>query len=236
MSIFSRFFGGDINSRRNKTAPKPNPALDCIRSNPQNQTSSTLIAALPNLSLILLTEARSFAKRLGVNSELLAECILDFELLGLFNKVLEYTHDKALASLYVDSVIFEATGKEPSGVPSSAEFQLGGTENYRGIAKYMKAPDYFHVSSPQAWLLGKEYSRIKTGNALDFAYGAGVAIFVPLILETGAITFEIIEELGTLSPDTDSRGLTLEKALRSIDPNKAEKICSKWVEAARSQK
>lgn len=170
-----------------------------------------------------------------MKSVALSECILDLELLSIFNKTLEYAQDKALASIYVDAIIFEATGKEPGGVPSREEFEFGGTEKYRGIAKYGAAPNYFKVSSPYAWLFGKEYSRIKTGSAMDFAYVAAVRTFVTHILETGALAFEIIEELGTFRPSRPQNGLTLEEAMRSIDPSKAEKVCSKWMKRARSE-
>jgi hypothetical protein len=235
MSLFSKIFGGNKESIPTGLAPTSNPALEYIRSIPQNQITKTLIEALPNLSLLLLTESRDFAKRLGMKSVLLSECILDLELLSVFNKALEFTQDKALASACVDAIIFEATGREPSGVPGREQFEFGGTENYRGIAKYVMAPDYFKVPSPNAWLFGKEYSRIKTGSALDIAHIAGVRAFVTRILETGALAFEIIEELGAIRPSRPQSGLTLEEAMRSIDPDKANAFCLKWMNNVRSK-
>jgi hypothetical protein len=223
MSILSKLLGGKI-----KPSPKANPALEYIQSMPQNYTTETLIAALPNISVALFTEAKQLAKTIGVHSELFAECILDLELVGGFKKAVEFTKSKALASAYMDSIIIEVTGKDPRKVPSELEFKTCGTENYRGIAKYTRAEAHFNVSSPHAWLFGKEYSHLKTGNAMDFAYVAGVGAYVPSILETGDVLFELIVDLSSLRLDGSRESLTLEKILRSLDADRAQQVCARW--------
>lgn len=195
---------------------------------PQSYITETLVAAFPNISVALFTEAKHLAETIGVNSRLFAECILDLELLGGFKRAVEFTKDKALVSAYMDAIIFEVTGEDPSKVPSELEFKTGGTEKYRGLAKYTMAEVHFNVSSPHAWLFGKEYSQIKTGNALDFANVAGVGTFVPNILETGDVLFELIVDLSTLRFDGSGESLTLERILRSLDAVRAQQVCARW--------
>jgi hypothetical protein len=160
---------------------RKNPALEFIRSMPQNRITESLIAALPNISDALISEAKKTAKTLEVDDYLFVECVLDLELLGGFNKAIEFTRDKGLASAYVDAIIFSLTTSDPSAVPSEMEFKVGGTEKYRGIAKYAMAKDHYNVSFPEAWLFGKEYSQLKSGNAMDFAYVASAGAVVPCL-------------------------------------------------------
>jgi hypothetical protein len=172
------------------TDSKHNPALDHIKSMPPTPITETLITVLPGLSSALLSEAQISAKVLSLEDRRFVMCILDLELFGGFNKALEFTHDDELASIYIDAIVFNLTAEDPSRVPSEMDFRLGGTENFRGIAKYAKAKDYFNVSFPEAWMFGKEYSQIKTGNALDFAYVASVSPVVVTIIEKGALLFQ----------------------------------------------
>lgn len=166
-----------------------NPPLDYIRSMPKTQITETLIAALPQLSAELFFEAQRAAKELDLNDVKFVECILDLELVGGFDKILEFTGDKRLASAYVDAIVLSLTGGTCT-LPSEMEFRDGGTEAHRGIAKYVAAGDYIDVSFPEAWLFGKEYSQIKSGNAKDLGNIASVAPVVVIILKAGATIFQ----------------------------------------------
>jgi hypothetical protein len=99
---------------------------------------------------------------------LLRECIFDLELVGGLDEVVAYTGDIGLASCYIDAVLFQATGKEPTE-PTEAQYLCEGTHTCRGLAKYSNAKDYFKVSDPAGWLFGKEYAAILSGSAKDIA-------------------------------------------------------------------
>jgi hypothetical protein len=167
-----------------------NPALDQITQMPKSDVTIALLTAISKLTKNLYSEANTHARALGVKDHMFAECVLDLELLGGFDKVLLFTGDKALASTYIDAIVFMATNKNPSELPTELEFRSLGTEHYRGIAKYAMAGTYFNVSNPVAWLFGKEYSKIKTGNANDFAYVAPIGPSALTIQRTGAIIVE----------------------------------------------
>jgi hypothetical protein len=147
-------------------------------------------AAFSSISSSLLSETGKLAQDLGLSDRLFVECVLDLELAGGLDKTVEFTGDKALASAYIDAIVFDLTGKDPSALPSDLEFQEGGTEGYRGVAKYAMTRRYFNIPSPEAWLFGKEYSRIKTGNAKDLAQIAFIRPAFSVIIETGASIFE----------------------------------------------
>jgi hypothetical protein len=216
------------------STPQANPALDQIRSIPQTKVTKTLIAALPNLSLALITEARRFAGLMGANSELLAECILDLELLGGFERVVKYTNDRELASALIDAVVFEVTGKDPSNVPGDEDIKINGTQRYRGIIKYKIAQAKFGIE--RAWLFGKEYSWIRSGNAMDIAYVGAVREFAAHILQTGALLFDLIDEMGTVGRLGNDEALPLEKVLSSIDRNRANEVCARWLKEGSPKK
>lgn len=169
---------------------KPNPALNYIKALPQDRVAETLLAAFTQLCATLVKESKSSAKTLGVDDPQFAECVLDLLLLGGFDKVFEFARDKALASAYIDAIVFNVTNSNPSEIPDDLEFEIGGTERYRGIAKYALAKDHYKLAFPEAWLFGKEYSMLKSGNANDFAYVASVGPVVTTIMKTGALIFE----------------------------------------------
>lgn len=169
---------------------KPNPALQYIMSMPQDHITETLITELPAISKRLRSEAAQSAKILGLNDPRFVDCILDLELFGGFDKVLEFTQDKALASAYIDAIVFSTTSGDPGAIPTDIEFQEGGTEDYRGIAKYEMAKEHFKLAAPEIWLFGKEYSSIETGNAKDFAYVASIGPAARTIMGDGALIFQ----------------------------------------------
>jgi len=162
-----------------------NQALELIKQMPQSNVTSKLVSALPNLAGELYSEARNWAKTLEFSNSLLADCVLDLELVGGFDSVATFAKDMELASLYLDAIVFSATGINVSGIPDEWEYRDTGTEKYHGIAKYSLAKKYFSVGDPDGWLFGKEYSRIVTGNA-DITHIFSVAIATLRIRKHGA--------------------------------------------------
>jgi hypothetical protein len=172
MSFMTKLFG---------SKPKENYALDMINASfGGRQETRHLVKALPGLAANLygLAEqgASEMTKRLKGRDprRLLAECIFELELVGGFDEVAVYSGDVALASFYVDALLFQATGLRPSPEPVAAHYLGEGTHTCRGIAKYRKAKDYFKVADPSGWLFGEEYSAIVSGNAKDIAHIAAV--------------------------------------------------------------
>ena len=201
-----------------------NPALEHIKSLPGNETNWKLIAALPDLADALYSEARKAARQLDSLNSLLVECILDLELVGGFEKISGFTSDFELASIYVDAIVFQATDKNPSGVPSEVEFRISGTENYRGITKYSLASKFFNVADPVAWLFGKEYSKIKSGDANNFAYVAPTGPLSLTIRQNGAWITQLAltgtgpsqEEIDAFSAASARASKALEELIKSM--------------------
>jgi hypothetical protein len=106
----------------------------------------------------------SFFSRLLCSSsnkrKLLALCILDLELCTYFSAVFSYCKDKELASLLVDSLLYQATGHEASS-PNESQILDEGTHNNRGIHKYMLSKQQFkHIGDIEAWVFGKDVAAI----------------------------------------------------------------------------
>ena len=209
MSIFSRF--------RNKNAVW-NPALEHIRSLPQNSVTTKLITALPSLADALHHEAKKQAETLRSSDALLAECLLDLELVGGFDRIVGFTNDNDLASIYVDAIIFCATNKNPGGIPDEMEFKATGTEQYHGIAKYSLAAKYFKVGDPIAWLFGKEYSKIVTGSPNDLAYVAPVWPLTLTARQKGAwITEYALTGRAPSKEERESFSALLDQSIKNLD-------------------
>lgn len=166
MSIISKIFGPG--SAKGKEA-EDNPALTFIKSAPQDRVTEALVTAFPAICGALLDGAKKNAERIGLTDALFVQCIIDLELLGGFDIVVGFTGDNRLASAYIDAIVFDLTGKNPSIIPSETELWSGGTEKYRGVAKYIMAKDSFQLPRPEAHLFGKEYSQIRTGSPADLA-------------------------------------------------------------------
>src|SRR5208282_2228022 len=95
--------------------------------------------------------------------------VFDLELVGGFDRIMEFARSREIASAFADALVFEAFGKNPSAVPTEEDYRLYGTEEFRGIAKYALAPRYF-PGDAVAYLFGKEYAKVVSGSASDFAY------------------------------------------------------------------
>jgi hypothetical protein len=136
-----------------------NPALDELKRLPQAAITAGLIAAIPGLASELYVEAKKQASSLGIHDANFVECVFDLELVGAFEKVMTFTDDRNLVSLFVDAMVFHATGKTPS-TPSHVEISSGETSGHRGIAKYALATKHSSsgVPDPGAWLFTKEFT------------------------------------------------------------------------------
>ncbi len=153
-----------------------NPALNELKRLPQTAIAAGLIAAIPSLTTELLAEARNQAVSLEIRDAEFIECILDLELTSAFERAMEFAQDRNLVSLFIDAIVFKATGKSPSA-PVGVDMMAGLTHQHRGIAKYALARKYYSVPDPGAWLFGAEYARAK-GNAQDpiLAVAAGASV------------------------------------------------------------
>ena len=176
-------------------AANQNRALNFITSSySQHPCVGHLVKVLPDLTKSLYVDAEKTAAEMMADLKeeiptgrrrLLTECILDLELVSSFDEVVKYTKEFALASCYVDAVLFQATGKEASGYPTDMQYRVEGTHTCRGIPKYRKAKEQFNVPDPMAWLFGKEFGAIVFENAIDFSHIVAVNPLTVLIRAHG---------------------------------------------------
>lgn len=144
-----------------------NPALDELKQLPQTAITAGLIAAMPGLASELYGEAAKGANVLEVSDPVFTDCMFDLHLVGAFERAKIFTGDPSLASLFVDAMVFHATGKSPR-MPPDADMIAGLTHQYRGVNKYAVARKYFPVRDPAPLLFGREYARAK-GNSQNQA-------------------------------------------------------------------
>lgn len=90
-----------------------------------------------------------------------------------FDELAKCCGDNELASLFVDVIVFEATGCE-ARTPAEAEVLDEGTQRVRGLSKYVLGRRLLRVPDVEGWMFGKEYSALLTGSAKDLAYTAAV--------------------------------------------------------------
>jgi len=116
--------------------------------------AKTFRPSLPNSILTAMT--KPFSNRKNI----LALCIFDLELSQYFDEIFIYCDDKQLASLLVDSLLYQATGYESSS-PTDSEVLAEGTHKARGIHKYFLAHQQSkHIGDIQSWVFGKEVAAI----------------------------------------------------------------------------
>jgi len=140
---------------------------------------SHLVDSIPRLAAILRDASIDVAEtiyhgqspasrvfgRLTGRYRLLADCVLDLMLVSRFHVVRECTESE-LASLYIDAVLYQATGSEAE-VPTEYQVRDEGTHKVRGVAKYAVRTQYSTVDNGDSWMFGKEVSAILTGSAKD---------------------------------------------------------------------
>lgn len=166
-----------------------NRALDYILANyPDSPAISHLMQSIPTFASLLRDQADETAEILlqsGTNlvsrllskfngkRKLLGDCIIDLMLVPCFEELAKYCGDNELASLFVDVIVFEATGCE-TGTPAEAEVLDEGTQSVRGLSKYVLGRRLLRVPDVEGWMFGKEYSALLTGSAKDLAHIASV--------------------------------------------------------------
>src|SRR5690242_967714 len=106
-----------------------NRALDHVVSNyPDSPAVSHLVQSIPTFASLLRDHADETADTLFQSAnlssrllskfngkrKLLGDCIIDLMLVPCFDELTKYCGDNELASLFVDVIVFEATGSEAS--------------------------------------------------------------------------------------------------------------------------
>jgi hypothetical protein len=130
--------------------------------------------------------------------ELVALCIFDLELSIYFNEVLSYYGDKEIASLLVDSLLYQATTYEASS-PSQSDIIYKGTQNARGIHKYSLSKKQFqNIGDIEAWVFGKEIASIYGRNKdISIILGVTPISFIVRSFAKDACAFSIYGVLPT---------------------------------------
>lgn len=167
-----------------------NKALDYIVNNyaDRGEKFAYLVRWLPNLAAQLSSEAKQTSENLLLRvprengdqvfsdrSGILADCVLDLMLVPCFGEIAGYCGDNELASLFVDALLYQATGHETEP-PTESQVLDDGTHHTHGIAKYKIARRYItSIPDLEGWIFGKEYAAIVEGNARDLARIMAVA-------------------------------------------------------------
>lgn len=113
----------------------------------------------------------------GAKETALANCILDLQLTVCFSEFSKYFGDSDIASVLVDAFLYQATGFEADS-PTEEQLLFAGTHNTRGIHKFQIAwKSMPHIGDSEAWIFGKEFSAIASGNSKDIACIVSVSPF-----------------------------------------------------------
>lgn len=171
--------GATFNDAQVVPRTQRNPALDELKLLPQTAITAGLIAAVPGLANELYGESAKYTAALGISDPAFADCVFDLQLTGVFEKAMIFTGNENLASLFVDAMIFKATGKSPSE-PTVDEINAGLTDKCRGVNKYAMARKYLPVRDPGALLFGREYARARENglNQADVDRGLIAALHI----------------------------------------------------------
>jgi len=136
-----------------------NIALQMLREDKTYEHTPRMVKAVPDLARQLLTRALEEAANLNGAANWYSDCVLDLELTGAFHRVLEFCNDAALAALFVDALLFEATGNQPT-VPEDLDVMSSLTHLYRGIGKYVIAKSTLALPPAELplWVFGSEHA------------------------------------------------------------------------------
>ena len=89
-------------------------------------------------------------------------------LVPCFEEVAKYSENNEFASVFVDALLYEATGQE-AGLPTEAQIRREGTRHTRGVGKYSAARDYIKgILDVEGWIFGEEYAAIVSDRVADW--------------------------------------------------------------------
>jgi hypothetical protein len=136
-----------------------NTALQLLKQDQTYEHTDRMVKVIPELANQLLSTALEESTRVQNAQSWYGDCVLDFELTGVFHRALNFCRDAALASLFVDALLFEATGQQPT-VPEDLDVMSSLTHLYRGIGKYVIARSTLQLppSELPLWVFGSEYA------------------------------------------------------------------------------
>jgi hypothetical protein len=190
---------------------------------------SHLVDSIPKLAAILRDASTDEAEtiyhgqspasrvfgRLTGRYRLLADCVLDLMLVSCFHVVRECTESE-LASVYIDAVLYQATGSEAE-VPTEHQVRDEGTHKVRGVAKYAVRTQYSTVDYGDSRMFGKEVSAILTGSANNIAYITMVSPISIHIVAVGkwAANYAIHGTLPTEAEKSEANSL-YDESMRSL--------------------
>ena len=136
-----------------------NAALQLLREDKTFEYTARMVKAIPGLARHLQTRAREEATNRNGAADWYLDCVLDLELTGAFQRALAFCKDVALASLFVDALLLEATGHQPT-VPEDLDVMASLTHLYRGVGKYVIAKSTLSLPPSELPLVvfGAEYA------------------------------------------------------------------------------
>ncbi len=209
MAVQNRGVSQVSEGRQNaQTTPSLNTALQSLKQDRTYGYTDRMVKAVPELAMHLMQSAREWSMKLQNAPSWYAECVLDFQLTGVFHRALAFCKDPALASLFVDALLFEATGQEPSA-PEDLDVMSSLTHLYRGLGKYVIAKTTLRVPPSEVpfWVFGMEYAAA-TGSPLD-----------PIrVIEIRLTAIEIRESAFSRTSSTLVRGMVVPGA-EYVKPN-----------------
>ena len=157
-----------------KSLPKFADELYCSAEN----QARTLLRGDPSNLVTRITGAVAGTLTGGRAKErLLASCIFDLHLTSFFAEFRDLIGVSESALMLVDGLLYQATGSK-AGSPTESELLNSGTQNVRGIQKFEAARKTMPlIGDVDAWIFGKEFSAIVSGEPGDIAKIVSVASF-----------------------------------------------------------
>lgn len=110
-----------------------------------------------------LIDSADFSGSLDLErTTLVAHCFFDLSVASFFSKTYTLIQNADKASLLADSLLFQGTELDPSEV-NETEIRFSGTQNARGISKFVAASKLIDIRPIEPWIFGKELSKILHG-------------------------------------------------------------------------
>lgn len=133
---------------------------DILYSDARNAADRLLTQGIESVTALNEETPLDRATALG----LLTNSVFDLQLTVCFDEFEDYFKSSEAASLYVDSLVYQATGAETT-VPSGVEARES-SGFHRGIAKYQVGKGEMpHIGDIAGWMFSKEFALLVTGGA-----------------------------------------------------------------------